>query len=179
MEDVEEHYRQKPGGKPTWMKESLGKSDYYEQRARDFEERNPGKKAPDYYLEYGDKYVKKFDELKSDLSEKGQKWQEKAKDLLQFKMESGLRSGEWDESKPEDLEKKAYDSHSEAYLKAGWVDLPQEDIDKILKEVDRMDMIDLDAIYESLQVEAEMVKQGEYEKAIDTFAAGADRKSVV
>ncbi|WP_285908078.1 hypothetical protein [Pseudodesulfovibrio pelocollis] len=44
--DVEEHYRQKPGGKPTWVKEELGKTEYYEKRAKDFEERNPGVKSP-------------------------------------------------------------------------------------------------------------------------------------
>jgi hypothetical protein len=59
--DVEEHYRQKPGVKPTWIKDELGKTEYYEIRAKDFEERNPGKKAPEYYREYGDKYVKRFD----------------------------------------------------------------------------------------------------------------------
>ena len=63
----------------------------------------------------------------------------KTKNLLQFKMESGLRSGEWDESKPEELKEKAYDSHSEAYLEAGLADLQQEDIDKIIGVVDRME----------------------------------------
>ncbi|MBI9078806.1 MAG: hypothetical protein JEY79_03585 [Pseudodesulfovibrio sp.] len=123
--------------KPTWIKENLGKTEYYEQRAKDFEERNPDKKAPDYYREYGDKYVKRFDKLKPELSKEGQEWLEKTKDRLQFKMEAGLRSGEWDKSKPEELKEKAYDSHSEAYLEAGFTDLPQEDIDKIIKNVDR------------------------------------------
>ncbi|CCH48576.1 hypothetical protein [Pseudodesulfovibrio piezophilus] len=63
--DVDEHYKQKPGSKPTWVKDELGKTEYYEKRAKDFEERNLGKKAPDYYREYGDKYVKRFDKLKA------------------------------------------------------------------------------------------------------------------
>ena len=158
--DVEEHYRQKPGAKPTWIKDELGKTEYYEKRAKDFEERNPGKKAPDYYREYGDKYVKRFDELKPELSEKGQEWMEKTKDRLQFKMESGLRSGEWDESKPEELKKKAYDSHSEAYLEAGLADLPQEDVDKILTTVDRGDLLlSLDAIQEAAETAWEMPRE--------------------
>ncbi|MBI9078808.1 MAG: hypothetical protein JEY79_03595 [Pseudodesulfovibrio sp.] len=155
-EDVDKHYIQQPGNKPTWMKEILGKTEYYEQRAKDFEERNPGKKAPDYYREYGDKYVKRFDKLKPELSEKGQKWQEKAKDLLQFKMEQGLRSGKWDESKPDELEKKAFDSHSKAYLEAGLADLPDEDIGKIMATIDLLDMIDPDALEESIQVAREL-----------------------
>ena len=142
-------------------------------RSKDFEERNPGKKAPDYYREYGDKYVKRFDELKPDLSEKGQEWLEKTKDLLQFKMEAGLRNGEWDESKPEELKEKAYASHSEAYLEAGLADLSQEDIDKVIEVVDRMDMLDSKAILESLQVEAEFVKQGKFKKAGLSLLTGA------
>jgi hypothetical protein len=170
--DVEEHYKQKPGSEPTWVKDELGKTEYYEKRAKDFEERNPGKKAPDYYREYGDKYVKRFDKLKPELSKEGQEWMERTKDRLQFKMEAGLRSGEWDESKPEELKKNAYDSHSEAYLEAGLVDLPQGDIDKVIEVVDRMDMVDPKALKESLQVEWEMIKQEKYNKAWDTGVSG-------
>jgi hypothetical protein len=171
--DVEERYKQKPGVHPTWMKKELGKTEYYEKRAQDFEERNPGKKAPDYYREYGDKYVKRLDTLRPELSKKGQEWMERTKDLLQFKMESGLRSGEWDEAKPEELKEKAYDSHSEAYLEAGLADLPQEDIDKVIEVVDRMDMINPQALKESLQVEWEMIGQKKYDKAWDTAVSGA------
>jgi len=173
VNDVEEHYKQKPGSNPTWVKDELGKSGYYEKRAKDFKERNPGKKAPEYYREYGDKYVKRFDKLKPELSEKGQKWLEKTKDLLQFKMESGLRSGEWDESKPEELKKKAYDSHSEAYLEAGLADLPQGDIDKGVKNVDTGDMWDLDAFLESLEVGKEIWERKGLGKAVRTAGAGA------
>lgn len=170
--DVENHYKQKPGDQPTWVKDELGKTEYYERRAKDFEERNPGRKAPDYYREYGDKYAKRFDALKPELSEQGQQWLEKTKDLLQFKMESGLRSGQWDESKPEELKQKAYDSHSEAYLEAGLAELPQEDIDKVIKVVDRMDMIAPKALRESLEVEATMINQRKYKKAWDTALTG-------
>jgi len=170
--DVENHSRQKPGKQPTWINDELGKTEYYERRATDFEERNPGRKAPDYYREYGDKYAKRFDALKPELSEQGQQWLEKTKDILQFKMESGLRSGEWDESNPEDLKRKAYDSHSEAYLEAGLADLPQEDIDKVIKAVDRMDMVDPKALKESLEVEAAMINQKKYKKAWDTALTG-------
>jgi hypothetical protein len=150
--DVDEHYKQKPGSKPTWIKDELGKTEYYEKRAKDFEERNPGKKAPDYYQEYGDKYVKRFDKLKPELSTEGQEWMERTKDRLQFKMEAGLRSGEWDEFKPEELKEKAYDSHSEAYLEAGLADLPQEDIDKIITAVDRGDLLlSKDALWEAFE----------------------------
>ncbi|WP_285908013.1 hypothetical protein, partial [Pseudodesulfovibrio pelocollis] len=111
-----------------------------------------GKKAPDYYREYGDKYVKRFDKLKPELSKEGQEWMERTKDRLQFKMEAGLRSGTWDESKPEELKEKAYDSHSEAYLEAGLADLPQEDIDKIITAVDRGDLLlSKDALREAFE----------------------------
>ncbi|WP_338669385.1 hypothetical protein [Pseudodesulfovibrio methanolicus] len=171
--EVEEHYRQQPGAKPTWIKDELGKTAYYEKRAKDFEERNPGKTAPAYYREYGDKYVKRFDKLKPGLSKKGQEWMERTKDLLQVKMESGLRSGKWDESKPEELKEKAYDSHSEAYLEAGLADLPQEDIDKVIQAVDRMDMLDPKALKESLQVGGEFISQREFGKAGRSVLTGA------
>lgn len=140
-DDVEKRYEQKPGSEPTWNRDQLGKTDYYEQRARDFESRNPGQEPPGYYRGYGDKYAKRFDKLKPQLSKDGQQWLEKTKDLLQFKMESGLRDGKWKESNPEDLKKKAFDSHSDAYLEAGLADLPQEDINKILTAVDRGDLV--------------------------------------
>lgn len=97
---------------------------------------------------------------------------ERTKDRLQFKMEAGLRSGEWDESKPEELKEKAYDSHSEAYLEAGLADLPQEDIDKIIKVVDRVDMVNPDAFWESLEVAGGFVSQGEFGKAGRSFLTG-------
>jgi hypothetical protein len=67
-------------------------------------------------------------------------------------MESGLRRGEWDESKPEELKEKAYDSHSEAYLEAGLADLPQEDVEKVIEVVDRLDMTNGLAVLESLEI---------------------------
>ncbi|MDD3311958.1 hypothetical protein [Pseudodesulfovibrio sp.] len=173
VRDVEEHYKQKPGVKPTWIKDELGKTGYYEKRAKDYEERNPGKNAPAYYREYGDNYVRRFDKLKPELSEKGQTWMEKTKNLLQFKMESGLRSGEWDESKPEELKKKAYDSHSEAYLEAGLAELPQEDIDKIIGTVDATGMWHLDAFRESLEVGKGIWQKKGLGKAARTAGAGA------
>ncbi|CCH48493.1 hypothetical protein [Pseudodesulfovibrio piezophilus] len=97
---------------------------------------------------------------------------ERTKDQLQFKMEAGLRRGEWDESKPEKLKEKAYDSHSKAYLEAGLADLPQEDIDKIIKVVDRMDMIDSKAIKESLEVAYEIYDKKGFGKAAETIGTG-------
>ena len=89
-----------------------------------------------------------------------------------FRSESGLRSGEWDESKPEELKKKAYDSHSEAYLEAGLADLTQEDIDKIIKEVDRMDMIAPKAFWESAEIEHEIYKKKGFTKAKNAALTG-------
>jgi hypothetical protein len=71
-------------------------------------------------------------------------------------MEQGLRSGKWDESKPDELGKKAFDSHSKAYLEAGLADLPDEDIGKIMATIDLLDMIDPDALEESIQVAREL-----------------------
>lgn len=88
-------------------------------------------------------------------------------------MESGLRSGEWDESKPEELKKKAYDSHSDAYLEAGLADLPQEDIDKIIEVVDTADMWDWDASLESLEVGKGLWEKKGLGKAARTAGAGA------
>ncbi|NDV20248.1 hypothetical protein GO013_12585 [Pseudodesulfovibrio sp. JC047] len=93
--------------------------------------------------------------------------------MLQFKMESGLQKGEWDESKPEELKAKAYDSYSEAYLEAGLAELPQEDIDKVIKVVDRMDMIDFKVLKESLEVERELIKQEKHGRSWDTGVTGA------
>ena len=49
------------GFEPTpYPKALLGSVDYYKWRYNDFIKQNPGKKAPSYYLNYGNKYIQRF-----------------------------------------------------------------------------------------------------------------------
>lgn len=62
-------------------------------RYKDFNSRHIGCKhtVPDYYKDYGDKYIKRFtEELYPKLSKAGQEWLVKARKLLQIYMEDGF-----------------------------------------------------------------------------------------
>lgn len=67
-----------------------GDDGYYEKRAEDFQKRNPGAAPPDYYLSYGDKYLKRFNALRPELSRQGQSWQIRTKWQLQRAMEDAI-----------------------------------------------------------------------------------------
>ena len=151
VRDVDERMTPKPGERPTWFVRELGSKEYYNKRAEDYETRNPGKRAPEYYREYGDKYVKRFDALKRNLSPEGRKWVDKTKLKLQQKMEAGLQSGQWGERDEKGFRDKAFDSHSDAYLEADLDALPVEDKERIMGVVDPED-VDMAAMKEAWEV---------------------------
>jgi len=118
--------------------------DYYKDRAQDFKNRNPGKAIPTYYLGYGNKYIHRFtEETKATLSPEGQKWLDDALHNLQVAME--LKLTKTVEGKTIELNNKrftdfAFDSHVEAYEKAGVLKLPIMDKMKILLTPDAKDL---------------------------------------
>lgn len=148
-----------PGDSPSSFE--VGDIDYYLKRKEDFEARNPGKEAPDYYEEYGDRYVREFDELSPELSEDGQEWVTETRENLQEAFEERIAEDPEAfaelERDPEKLREWAFDSHSDAYLDAGFADLPAEDILKIATTPRFEDFFDNQAIKEAVEVGVQAV----------------------
>jgi hypothetical protein len=120
----------------------LGTTSYYRWRYDNFLDRHShisdesSEQIPDYYLNYGEKYVKKFtEELYPRLSEKGQKWLVEARMNLQTIIEDEIREDAVSFSLLEEnsraFRKFAFDSHPKAYLDAGLADLRLTDLIKI------------------------------------------------
>lgn len=138
---------------PTPVK--TGTSTYYTERAADFRRRNPGMEPPPYYLEYGDKYVKRFASLdQTDLSPQGLEWRDKTLKTLQELMEKkriedpeGFAKLERD---PEAFKQFAYATHPEAYMKSGLFDLPAQDLAVIARTPDLRDVLTKDGIGQTL-----------------------------
>lgn len=122
-----------------------GTLDYYEQRAQDFERRHPGQEAPDYYREYGDKYVNRFEELKDELSPAGDQFVDETRLNLQEALEDLRRNDPEEfarlEQDPEALREFAFESHSQAYLDGGLADLPASDLLTIATTPDLQDTL--------------------------------------
>lgn len=108
---------------PTpFPKNKLGAADYYTWRYNDFMKQNPGMKAPDYYLNYGNKYIQRFtNETNKLLSKEGKKWLTNARLNLQVAIENKLKSDPTIETKNngKDFKDFAFNSNVEAYWNAG------------------------------------------------------------
>jgi len=122
-----------------------GTLDYYEQRAQDYERRHPGEEAPDYYREYGDKYVNRFEDLKDELSDAGDQFVDETRENLQEALEE-LRREDPEafarlEEDPEALRDFAFETHSQAYLDGGLADLPASDLLTIATTPDLQDTL--------------------------------------
>ncbi len=110
---------------PTaYPEEKLGDINYYRWRYDDFNVRAglAGKEnasAPEYYLNYGDKYIRRFTfETYFKLSSKGKKWLVLARKNLQIEMENRLKQKDGKELELNNsaFQKFAFDSHVPAYI---------------------------------------------------------------
>lgn len=110
-----------------------GGLDYYRCRARDAAGRRPGEPVPPYYLEYGDRYARRFtEETRPLLSPAGQRWLDRTRRLLQEAIEArrardpaGFAALEADGPGFLDF---AYATHPAAYFDAGLAGLPVRDL---------------------------------------------------
>jgi hypothetical protein len=94
----------------------LGTVEYYKFRHEDFIRRFPDKEPPAYYMEYGDKYVRKFtEELFEKLSDEGKIWMEDTKLKLQEAIEAKLKQEPNIELDEEAFKEFAFKSHAEVY----------------------------------------------------------------
>lgn len=170
---------------------SVGRLDYYRQRDQDFRARNPGQQPPPYYLEYGDKYVRAFSALgPQQLSREGLEWRDRALKQLQVEMETartrdGVAFAEL-ERHPQDFKTFAYKTHVKAYLDAGLLSLPTQDLVTILGTPDLADLLDKDGLAQILTVVKEVRSQdvaaivgatvSEAQRALQDRADGMERE---
>jgi hypothetical protein len=149
---------------PPPQRFKTGTLHYYELRHQDFERRNPGKKAPAYYREYGSKYAHLFtEELTPMLSDLGRQWIVKTRKLLQDTFEEkiatdahGFASLELDGNA---LEAFAFDSHPKAYLDGGLRTVPNHDLPEILKTVEERDALTIKSLIQGSKTAVGLVPQ--------------------
>jgi len=147
------------GDKPTDLSHLIGTDFYYEARAIDFELRNPGETAPEYYREYGHKYLHEFKyETRENLSPEGQIWLDKALVNLQYAMEKGLRENPSLESNSDAHRKFAFDTHVDAYEDAGVLSLSVMDKVKITLTPEPQDLLSEEGLKQARQVAADQLE---------------------
>ena len=132
--------------KPQPFPDKLGTPDWYDARHMDHLRRHGNDPPPPaYYLEYGKKYCIRFsEELFPKLSKAGQAWVVATRMHLQLMLEKmvlddpeGYAELELDAQKFKDY---AFGTHREAYLKGGLLDLPTQDLKKIVLTPDMKDI---------------------------------------
>ena len=113
--------------------------DFYRCRYNDFYRRHPGAPpphAPSYYLNYGDKYYKRFHAYTTDdLTPEGLAWMDRTGVNLQEAMEAKRLEDPMAYAQLEEddaaFKRFAYDTHPRSYIDAGLFKLPVQDLQKI------------------------------------------------
>ena len=145
----------------------VGTTKYYTFRNNDFEIRQTlmddwhswQPDAPEYYLDYGDKYVKRFSkELYPNLSHEGKRWLNKALVNLQTAIELKLKTNPTIELDNDLFQKFAFDSHVDAYENAGLFKLPISDLLKIGSTPDISDLLSANGLRQMKQVAIDYVR---------------------
>lgn len=146
-------------GEPIPLPDRVGYVDYYRARYNDFVKRNADNEnnAPSYYLEYGEKYAKRFTNiLFPKLSEKGKQWLVKARTNLQLAIENRLLKDPAGfaqlERDDEAFRRFCFDSHVPAYLDAGLNDLSSGDMYAIATTPDLGDLLSKDGLRQVIDI---------------------------
>lgn len=137
----------------------LGRLDFYRRRHEDFVARHPELPPPSYYLDYGDKYIRRFTEvLNPTLTPAGQAWLAQARLNLQVAIATELARdpAAFDQLEQDDPAFKdfAYATHSKAYLDAGMAELPLKDLIKIGMTPDVSDLFTRAGLEQVVEVAA-------------------------
>lgn len=132
---------------PTPAPDSLyGTAAYYKWRETDFRVRCAISKnksvIPDYYSNYGDKYVERFSlVIRNHLSQEGQHWLDETLILLQLGTEIELLSDPLIELSPQELRRDLFALHPVVYELTGFFDLSLRDQFNIVIRLDVKDLI--------------------------------------
>lgn len=127
-------------------KEILGSEYYYQWRNDDCVLRNQlsgqSINAPDYYLNYGDKYARRFlHEIRPKLSEEGQLWVDNTLLLLQITTECLLANNAHVEQNGSSFRQQLFDQHTSVYETTGFFGLCFRDKLIITTSLDFRDIV--------------------------------------
>jgi hypothetical protein len=174
---------QGPKLNPTKAPSSVvGTDKYYKWRNNDFNVRQGlmdkwhtwQPSPPDYYMDYGDKYVKRFSkDLRPKLSTSGQGWLDRALVNLQTAIEMELRVNPKIELSNSGFKKFAFNSHVSAYEDAGLFNLPISDLLQIGTTPDMSDMLSPNGLRQVKQVGIDYMRQAK-ENPIPTTIRAAE-----
>ncbi|MBM4392000.1 MAG: hypothetical protein FJ090_12835 [Deltaproteobacteria bacterium] len=153
-----------PAALPTPLPGSVGKITYYQDRNADYLRRHSSPPPPDYYLNYGNKYARRFTTiLRPKLSAEGQKWLDKAFILLQNAIEGRLRKDRTAfaslERNNDEFRAFAYGTHPDAYLDAGLKNLGPSDLALIASTPDVADLATMDGVSQILETGVRLLPQ--------------------
>lgn len=156
--------KQVPLLEPCALKPGL---DYYRERARDYGARHAlpadgSAQPPQYYLDYGDKYARRFTQvLRPTMSAAGQQWIDATCRRLQVLLE---RRRATDPHRFAELEEDtrafhclAYRTHAQAYIECGIAKLPLSDMVRIARTPDPRDLLTRAGLEQVLRVVAHVV----------------------
>jgi hypothetical protein len=142
--------------------------DYYRERARNYATRHTlptdrPAQPPVYYLDYGDKYARRFIQvLRPTMSAAGQRWIDETFRRLQVLLE---RRRAADPHRFAELEEDthafqcfAYGTHAQAYIECGIAKLPLLDLVRIARTPDIRDLLTRAGLEQILQVLVHVVK---------------------
>jgi hypothetical protein len=136
-------------------------ADYYKARARDYARRQEAvgspQAPPDYYLEYGDRYARRFTEvLRPRLSRAGREWIDATFYWLQRLMEQQRQASPRRfaalEDDPDAFKQFAYGTHAPAYIACGVAALPLRDLVLIALTIDIRDVLSRAGVAQALIV---------------------------
>ncbi len=164
-------------GLPVDLSDEVGTLDFYRKRQDDFKQRNPDLDPPDYYMNYGDKYLRKFhDHTKPKLSEAGQKWLERTGVALQQAIEDKRAE---DPGAFAELEREsdafrafAYASHPDAYLNSGMDTLNPIDLVHVGLTPEPKDLLTRDGLSQLVETGSRLVGRQAVKLAKATWNAG-------
>lgn len=136
-----------PADLSCMVSQELSHTQYYRSRHDDFVKRNPGREAPPYYLEYGEKYARAFtSQTYEKLSPQGKEWLQGTLRSLQTAIED-LRERDPAafaalERDPAAFKQFCFDSHVAAYLDNGLMRLPLQDLAHVALTPDFAELLD-------------------------------------
>jgi RHS repeat-associated protein len=138
-----------------------GNMDYYKLRYADFVRRNPGVEPPDYYMQYGNKYLEAFTRAYKELTPTGRSWMVKTRANLQNAMEDFIRRDPAGfaalERDNDAFRSFAFGTHQRAYIDGGLVNVPWVDRVTIGLTPSCKDLLSADGVSQAVSTGVELV----------------------
>ncbi len=167
---------------PANLSSLVGTEYFYIFRHQDYVRRT-GRPAPDYYLNYGQKYYNKFQSAKQSMSQAGAAWVDLTAYLLQDRLNSLVVDNPQIEA--DSLSYYAFGMHCRAYLDAGFLSLSVLDRVTVVTTIELSDLLTEDGLHQvSQMIEAMLSNYVEhpdkaYDDAVDLIDNWEDVKDAI